>query len=128
MFFYKSDTQESDIEWLSDAQSESNQGTRQLWFTNQDENGDGKPTDTAVPPPSDATSAEHEYRIDWTEGLVQFFVDGVQQWQTDQDVPNVPGSWIWNNWSNGDKGWSAGPPQSDAVFKIKQIDMYYNTA
>jgi len=27
---------------------------------------------------------------------------------------------------NGDKGWSAGPPQDDAVFKIQKIVMYYN--
>lgn len=28
--------------------------------------------------------------------------------------------------SNGDKGWTAGPPQEDAVFKIQKIVMYYN--
>lgn len=27
---------------------------------------------------------------------------------------------------NGDKGWTAGPPQDDAVFKIQKIVMYYN--
>ena len=27
---------------------------------------------------------------------------------------------------NGDKGWTAGPPQEDAVFKIQKIVMYYN--
>lgn len=128
MFFYKSDTQETDIEWLSDPQSQSNQGKTQVWFTNQDENGDGQSTHNHVDPPAAATSTEHEYRIDWTEGNVAFFIDGVQQWQTSEDVPNVPGPWIWNNWSNGDKGWSAGPPAADAVFKIKEIQMYYNTA
>lgn len=128
MFFYKNDTQESDIEWLSDPNSESNAGTRMLWFTNQDANGDGESTYKAVSPPSKPTTTEHEYRIDWTAGLVQFYVDGVKRWQTKQDVPNVSGPWVWNNWSNGDKGWSVGPPAKDAVFKIKKIDMYYNTA
>ena len=28
---------------------------------------------------------------------------------------------------NGDKGWTAGPPQEDAVFKIQKIVMYYNS-
>jgi len=128
MFFYKSDTQESDIEWLSDPQSQSNAGTRKLWFTNQDANGDGKSTYNAVTPPSNPTATEHEYRLDWTQGKVQWFVDGTQIWESTGDVPSVPGSWIWNNWSNGDKGWSAGPPAVDAVFKIKKIEMYYNTA
>ncbi|KAF5023473.1 hypothetical protein F66182_4473 [Fusarium sp. NRRL 66182] len=128
MFFYESDSQETDIEWLSDPKSDSNGGTRKLWFTNQDNNGDGKPSHNAVAPPANPTTTEHEYRIDWTAGLVQFYVDGVKIWQTKKDVPNVPGPWIWNNWSNGDKGWSAGPPLKDAVFKIKKIEMYYNTA
>ncbi|KAM5350948.1 hypothetical protein ACJ41O_003671 [Fusarium nematophilum] len=128
MFFYQSDSQETDIEWLSDPKSLSNGGTRKLWFTNQDANDDGKSTSKAVSPPSYPTSTEHEYRIDWTAGLVKFYVDGVKVWQTKRDVPSVPGPWVWNNWSNGDKGWSAGPPAQDAVFKIKKIEMYYNTA
>ncbi|KAK7416155.1 hypothetical protein QQX98_005352 [Neonectria punicea] len=128
MFLYKSDTQETDIEWLSDKNSESNAGTRKLWFTNQDANGDGKSTSKAVTPPANPTTTEHEYRIDWTAGLVKFYVDGVKMWQTTKDVPNQSGPWVWNNWSNGDKGWSVGPPAQDAVFKIKKIEMYYNTA
>lgn len=128
MFFYQSDTQETDIEWLSDPNSSSNAGTRKLWLTNQDANGDGEKTYLAIDPPADPTNTEHEYRIDWTEGRVQWFVDGTQVWETTSDVPSTPGPWIWNNWSNGDIGWSAGPPAEDAVFKIKSIDMYYNTA
>ncbi|CAF3660316.1 unnamed protein product [Fusarium graminearum] len=129
MFFYQSDSQETDIEWLSDPNSESNyDGVRRLWLTNQDRDGDGEPSHKAILPPSNPTSTEHEYRIDWTKDLVQFYVDGVKMWSTKKDVPNVPGPWIWNNWSNGDKGWSAGPPKQTAVFKIKKIEMYYNTA
>ncbi|MCJ1446045.1 MAG: hypothetical protein MMC23_006550 [Stictis urceolatum] len=128
MFFYKSDTQESDIEWVSDPSSQSNQGTAQIWFTNQDANGDGQTTHTSVAPPSDATEAEHEYRLDWTEGNVKFFIDGEQKWETSEDVPSTPGTWLWNNWSNGDIGWSAGPPAEDSIFKIKSITMDYNTA
>ena len=128
MFFYQSDTQEIDIEWLSDPNSQSNGGTRKLWLTNQDANGDGKSTYLATTPPSNPTSTEHEYRIDWTAGRTQWFVDGTQVWETNQDVPSKAGSWIWNNWSNGDRGWSAGPPAKDALFKIRSIDMYYNTA
>jgi beta-glucanase (GH16 family) len=127
MFFYQSDSQETDIEWLSDANSLSNGGTRKLWLTNQDTDGNGK-TYLAINPPANPTTTEHEYRLDWTEGRVKWFVDGAQVWETTSDVPTVPGPWVWNNWSNGDRGWSAGPPSQDAVFKIRSIDMYYNTA
>lgn len=27
---------------------------------------------------------------------------------------------------NGEKGWTAGPPEEDAIFKIQKIVMYYN--
>lgn len=127
MFFYESETQETDIEWLSDPDSVSNGGTRKLWLTNQDTDGDGK-TFEAIDPPADATSAEHEYRLDWTEGSVKWFVDGEQVWEAQKDVPSVPGPWVFNNWANGDENWTAGPPAEDAVFKIRSIDMYYNTA
>ncbi|CAH0041124.1 unnamed protein product [Clonostachys rhizophaga] len=128
IFFYKSDSQETDIEWLSDPNNTSDNGVNHLWLTNQENDGDGQKTVFSVAPPSNPTTTEHEYRIDWTQGRVQWFVDGVQVAETTKDVPSVPGPWVWNNWSNGDKGWSAGPPTADAVFKIKSIDMYYNTA
>jgi beta-glucanase (GH16 family) len=128
MFFYESDTQETDIEWLSDAQSDSNGGTRYLWLTNQATTAGGNATISNILPPAHPTSTEHEYRIDWTEGLVQWYVDGRKVFETTENVPSVPGPWVWNNWSNGDQGWSVGPPQTDALFKIRRIDMYYNTA
>ncbi|CCF37616.1 hypothetical protein CH063_08906 [Colletotrichum higginsianum] len=128
IFFYKNDNQETDIEWLSDAASQSNAGKRQVWFANQSTGSKSPKSFKAVPPPANPTSTEHEYRIDWLPGVVRFFVDGVQTWETKQSVPNVPGPWVFNNWANGDKGWSAGPPAKDAIFRIKEIDMYYNTA
>ena len=128
MFFYAGNTQETDIEWLSDPDSQSNGGIRKLFFTNQDANGDGQKTYTAIDPPADATSAEHEYRIDWTDGRVQWFVDGAQVFEATTDVPSTPGPWLWNNWADGDYRWSVGPPEVDTVFRIKKIEMYYNTA
>ncbi|KAF6831183.1 hypothetical protein CPLU01_06881 [Colletotrichum plurivorum] len=128
IFFYWNGTQEIDIEWLSDPASLSNQGTRWLWLTNQDADLNGQKTINNILPPSNPTVEEHEYRIDWTPGLVKWFVDGTQVWQTTSDVPTVPGSWIFNNWANGDIGWSAGPPTQEANFKIKDVEMYYNTA
>ncbi|KAG5760504.1 hypothetical protein H9Q72_011396 [Fusarium xylarioides] len=65
MFFYQSDSQETDIEWLSDPKSKSNyNGIRRLWFTNQDNDGDGEPSHKPVLPPANPTTTKHEYRID----------------------------------------------------------------
>ncbi|KAK2056660.1 concanavalin A-like lectin/glucanase [Colletotrichum caudatum] len=128
MFFYASDNQETDIEWLSDPQSQSNDGTRQLWFENQAANDNTEKTVKGWQPPADPTNTEHEYRIDWLSDRVRFYVDGEFKWQTTENVPYTPGSWVFNNWANGDPGWTAGPPAQDALFKIKKIDMYYNTA
>ncbi|KAK1726938.1 hypothetical protein CaCOL14_006524 [Colletotrichum acutatum] len=128
IFFYKNDNQETDIEWLSDANSQSNAGKRQVWFANQATSKTSLKSWLSVLPPTNPTTTEHEYRIDWMPGVVRFFVDGIQTWQTTQSVPSQAGPWVFNNWANGDKGWSAGPPATDAIFKIKEIDMYYNTA
>lgn len=89
MFFFESDNQETDIEWLSDPESISNGGTRKLWLTNQDTDGNGK-TYLAIDPPSDPTSTEHEYRIDWTEGLVRWFVDGQRSGRRPTTSPACP--------------------------------------
>ncbi|TDZ34951.1 Beta-glucanase [Colletotrichum spinosum] len=129
IFYYKNDNQETDIEWLSDVKTWSNNGrgaSRKIWFANQDADRDGQKTWTAVAAPSNPTTTEHEYRIDWTPGLVRFFIDGQEKWRTTRDVPNQPGPWVFNNWANGDKGWSCGPPRDNALFKIKEIDIYYN--
>ncbi|KAI9791309.1 MAG: hypothetical protein M1816_004090 [Peltula sp. TS41687] len=134
MFFYKSDTQEMDIEFLSDANSFSNprDGTRPMSYTNQDVNGNrADNTHATAPSPSDATSAAHEYRIDWTPGKTLYYLDGVLQKTFTTDVPTIAGSWLWNNWasnSNGDPGFTgSSPPSTDSIFKISKIVMYYNT-
>ena len=103
MFFYHSDSQESDIEWISDPKSKSNlnspNGTRAMQYTNQALNGN---TNDATmfygPAPEDATSAVHEYRIDWTEGETKYYLDGALQRTMKKNVPTVAGPWVWNNW------------------------------
>ncbi|KAK1980578.1 concanavalin A-like lectin/glucanase domain-containing protein [Colletotrichum cereale] len=128
MFFFASDNQETDIEWLSDPQSTSNNGDRKLWFENQASDAGTEKSVMGVAPPDSPTTTEHEYRIDWLADRVRFYVDGQLTWETDQNVPNTPGPWVFNNWANGDPGWTAAPPVEEALFKIKKIEMFYNTA
>ena len=126
-FFYNNDAEEIDIEYLSDPKSTSNpgDGSTPLQLTNHGAQDNGKQYETS-PIPSDATSKAHEYRTDWVNNAVSFFIDGKQVQQFSNYVPMNAGEWIWNNWSDGAKGWSVGPPEQDAILKISKIEMYYN--
>lgn len=126
-FFYKSDTQEIDIEYLSDPTSQANTGGQpSIHWTNQPTNG-GQSTTSLTVAPANIGTVEHEYRVDWTKGYTAFYLDGVLQKKYTVNVPSQPGTWLWNNWANGDKAWSAGPPAKDSVMKVRKIEMYYNT-
>ncbi len=110
LFFYKSDQQEIDIEYLSDPSSLSNNGPDEpipIWYSNQatDPVNSG-PTQGTGAAPSDCTFAVHEYRIDWTADFTAFYLDGKLQKKYSTNVADQAGPWVWNNWSNGDKGTS----------------------
>ncbi|KAF6781765.1 glycoside hydrolase family 16 protein [Colletotrichum sojae] len=136
MFFYQSDTQETDIEFLSNRNSASNTdaasdagapaGTRYLWLSNQAASKRKQKTTKPVPLPANPTSSLHEYRLDLVPGMTRFFIDGKQVWNSTDNVPTVAGVWVFNNWADGDPAWSAGPPKQDAYFRIRSIDMYYS--
>ncbi|KAM3417473.1 hypothetical protein BST61_g5717 [Cercospora zeina] len=129
MFFYHSDSQEIDIEWISDPLSPSNEDgtTRVMQYTNQGKHGTEDAMEVSGVAPQDATEEVHEYRVDWVDGSSRFFVDGEFQREIGGNVPTMGGQWVWNAWSNGDPEFTVGPPKNDAVFKIQQIVMMYNT-
>ncbi|KAL2414110.1 Protein N-terminal and lysine N-methyltransferase efm7 [Exophiala dermatitidis] len=108
LFFYKSDCQEIDIEYLTDSSSLSIVGPRQanpIWYTNQAVDPKSRPATRATgPAPSDCAAQVHEYRIDWTSQYTAFYIDGNLQQRFPLNVPSQPGPWVWNNWANGDKG------------------------
>lgn len=108
MFFYHNDTQEIDIEYLTDPKSLSNNGPRRpipLWYTNQAvDPAEEVRTSATGTAPKDCTNVAHEYRIDWTDGFTAFYLDGVLQTKYTANVPSIPGPWVWNNWANGNKG------------------------
>ncbi len=108
MFFYQNDTQETDIEYLTDPLSQSNFGPDQpipIWYTNQvTDPVNAEKTSQHGPAPANVTESIHEYRLDWTPDYTAFYLDGVLQKQYKVNVPSVPGPWVWNNWANGDRG------------------------
>ena len=80
--------------------------------------------------PYDPSEEFHEYRFDWIPGSVSFYADG-QLLQVMDDSAlgyDSPGHIIINHWSNGNEGWSAGPPTQDAVLTIMYVKMYFNSS
>lgn len=112
-FSYKDDTNEVDIEVLTDPESFSNKGTIPrafppvpIWYTNQATVAGNQPTNDVkdFPAGADPYAEVHEYRIDWTPFYTKFFFDGVEQAKFTSNIPTKAGHWIWNNWANGDPG------------------------
>jgi hypothetical protein len=88
---FRSDTMEIDVNWLNYHSS----------------------YDTSVV--SDASTAWHEYRVDWLPGTTNYYVDGNLIDSTASEA--VPGLWLWNAWSDGN---------DDSVFQMRSIDAYFN--
>ena len=144
LFFYKSDTQEIDIEYVSSPPSAAGNDRRPkippyIQFTNQprqakrpdqpyEEHFHMATCEKARYCPADSTVRVHEYRIDWTDEKTLFYIDGVLHKTITVNVPDQPGNWIWNNWTNGGRGFTGGPPAGDSIMRIKDITMYFNTA
>ncbi|KAH0168103.1 concanavalin A-like lectin/glucanase, partial [Aureobasidium melanogenum] len=116
--FYANDTQEVDFAFLTSDISKA-------WLTNEQTSYGSPYTTYSVAAPADANTAWHEYRLDWLPGVSKFYIDGVLVQTITDNVPTTPGSWIWNNWSNGN-AWAQGPPLADSVLKIRSIDAYFN--
>jgi len=105
MFFYQSDSQESDIEYVTNssasintALSRQSQGTTQVMYTNQPTSTGGSETHSGVPSPGNATLFAHEYRWDWTPSSTAFYIDGVLTQNFTTNVPDLPGQYMFNNW------------------------------
>lgn len=115
---YSSDNQEVDFAFLT-------RDLSQVHLTNEQVATDSPVSTYVFPAPADATTAWHEYRVDWQADHTAFFIDGELILNITENVPSQPGYWIWNNWSSGN-AWTHGPPEKDAVLKIQSIDAYYN--
>lgn len=70
----------------------------------------------------------HEYRFDWIPGSVSYYADDVLLKVFTHDIPNSPGHMVINHWSNGDAGWSAGPPIQDTAITIQYTHLYFNSS
>ena len=94
-FFYKSDSQEADIEVITGGAYEG------VHYTNQEASPTADQTTVALASPVDLTSEMHEYRLDWLPDRTDFYLDGVKQADLTGNVPSTAGAWLWNNWRQG---------------------------
>ncbi|KAI1094700.1 glycoside hydrolase family 16 protein [Rostrohypoxylon terebratum] len=134
-FWYMNDTQEIDIEFLSWEFNKNNntfpvnlvlqsQESREAGF-------DASKTDDfkTINLPFDPTEAFHEYRIDFLPDRVLFYADAKLLTEMNgTGVPSTAGNLQVSHWSNGNDGWSRGPPKSDATTTISYVKAYFNSS
>ncbi|KAL8887734.1 MAG: hypothetical protein Q9215_004736 [Flavoplaca cf. flavocitrina] len=127
-FFYESDKGEIDVEFLSKLYQDPNKKADLLLVIHAD---DGVPRDELFRPTPVAFRPQdgfHEYRFDWTPDRITYYADGQFLYETKVGVPYRAGGLILNHWSNGDPGWSAGPPAKDADMQFSYIKAYFNSS
>lgn len=92
-----------------------------------------------LPAFSHPTNAHHP--TDWTPDSITFFIDA-QPFLTLSTsatgasyVPNPPSSSpgsggyiVLNHWSNGNAGWSRGPPAKEAIMTVSYVKAYFNSS
>lgn len=73
-------------------------------------------------------SGYNEYRFDWLPDRVHFYANSQLLTTVTQNIPRVGGKLHMSHWSNGNQGWSAGPPEQDAVMVVSYVKAYFNTS
>ncbi|KAG6005494.1 hypothetical protein E4U21_007888 [Claviceps maximensis] len=134
-FWYRNDSQEIDMEFLSREFDVVTQvfpvnlviHSRESMRDGYDASKSG--TLRRVELSFDPTSAFHEYRFDYLPGRVIFYADGrVLAEMGGERIPSSGGHLILQHWSNGNKLWSGGPPSSDAVVLVRSVQAYFNSS
>ncbi|RWA08021.1 hypothetical protein EKO27_g7078 [Xylaria grammica] len=134
-FWYQNDTQEIDIEFLS-AEFDKAKGIFPVNFVLQSEEAAAAGYNAAnttglrrVNLPFDPSTGFHEYRFDFLHDKVSFYADGELLVEaTGSGVPTTPGHLLLSHWSNGNPGWSQGPPTVDAVTTVSYVKTYFNSS
>lgn len=128
---YFDNTQEIDMEFLSKDFNASRGAVNLVLQSHEAESHGNDASNTSTykiqPLQFRPDNAFHEYRFDWTPDRVTFFVDGSPVQTFTENVPTSGGTFFMNHWSNGDKGWSAGPPGNDTAMTVSYVKAYFNS-
>jgi hypothetical protein len=133
-FWYNSDAKEIDMEMLSRQQGvkQSNPYPANLVVHSDAsvaEGNDARNTAGFIEGKMGVVPSDgfHEYRYDWSENLVSFYLDGSWMGDLNQSVPAVPGVFQISHWSDGNPNWTAGPPAQDAILTVAYFMGYFNS-
>ncbi|KAF1815218.1 glycoside hydrolase family 16 protein [Eremomyces bilateralis CBS 781.70] len=131
-FFYHNDTQEIDIEFLT---REFNETSNLINLISQSPasadagfDASGTPGFKTYNLPFKPYEGFHEYRFDWSPGLITYYADNQKLYELTVDVPDSPGHLVLNHWSNGDPKWSGGPPTADSTMTVSYVKAYFNSS
>lgn len=133
-FSYRNDSQEVDLEILS-ADQHSDSGDWPIHLVVQNTTATASPNYAGSSqmiyqmafPPGGTVANYHEYRFDWLPERIDYYVNGFHAWTTTENIPSTPGRIHFSHWSNGNPGWSMGPPMQDAVLTVSYVKAYFNS-
>lgn len=117
LFFYADDTNEIDIEHVTD------DPVRDVHFTNQPDE-----TLTTYMPDGVERTSYAIYRFDWYSSQTRFYVNDVLSANFTGDVPTVNGTIQLNSWANGGPFTGSQAPTTDSVMSVQWIKLYFNTS
>ncbi|KAL9596498.1 MAG: hypothetical protein Q9219_005759 [cf. Caloplaca sp. 3 TL-2023] len=123
LFWYKSDTQEIDVELLSSQNTDAFNDKPVNFVLHAEGPHDQDNPEVPIQP----FDGYHEYRFDWSPDKVSFYTDGQHIEDCTIGVPKLPGRIMFNHWSNGDPNWSKGPPAKDVYMTVAYVKAYFNT-
>ncbi|KAK0645960.1 concanavalin A-like lectin/glucanase domain-containing protein [Cercophora newfieldiana] len=136
-FWYFSDTQEIDMEFLSkDFNSSNSSWPVNLVLQSRDSAKEGFDASRTsnfhrVYLPYNPAQDYHIYRIDYLKDRVSFYMDDILLKHfdgPDAAIPNTAGHLILQHWSNGDPMWSGGPPRKEAAMFVRWVKAYFNSS
>ncbi|KAI1331210.1 glycoside hydrolase, family 16 [Xylariaceae sp. FL0255] len=130
-FWFQNNTQEIDMEFLSSEFNKSSNTFPVNLVLQSKAAADGNSTGShaIINLPFDPTTDFHEYRFDYLQNTVSFLADGVLLANlTGDGVPKTAGNILLSHWSNGNQGWSRGPPTADAVTTVSYVKAYFNSS
>ncbi|KAH9433604.1 hypothetical protein MCOR02_005651 [Pyricularia oryzae] len=134
-FWYYNDTQEIDMEFLSQEFDASknvfpvNLVLQSRAAAEAGYNAQATGNFKKINLPFDPAQDFHEYRMDFLPGRVIFYADGQPLAEMTGDaVPDHPGHLILQHWSNGNALWSGGPPTRDAMLTVAYVRAYFNSS